>query len=177
VGIWVFIFMDMWWFSIMFGVVVWTRGQHHALFEQGRHTLTLWAGTLNTVLLLTASLFVVQGLQAIRRNKPELSRRMFGLAMLCALGFLINKGFEWGRLLDHHHHPGSNDFYTYFFIITGIHAVHLLLGTAGLGYMRRVTRRPNIGRTEMRNLEVVACYWHLVDLLWVVIFAVFYLMR
>ena len=177
-GIWVFVCIDLLWFSMFLGVTVYTRGQHTAAFAEGRRSLALWQGTLNTLLLLTGSLFVAQAMRAVRRAGAERARRLIGYAMLCGLAFLVNKGVEWARLLHDHHHPnGASGFYTYFFILTGFHALHLIAGTAGLGYMRRLTRRPQIGRRELRNLEVVATYWHLVDFLWVAIFSVLYLMR
>jgi nitric oxide reductase NorE protein len=178
-GIWVFIFWDMTLFTILFAVTVYTRGQHPAVFEHGRTTLTLWAGTLNSALLLTGSLFVVQGIRTVRAAvpNPDRARRLFYLAMVCGLGFIVNKGFEWGRLLHDGHHPGSTDFFTFFFYLTGFHLLHLLLGMVGLFYMTRVTRRPAIDEKGIRNLEVVGCYWHLVDLLWVVIFAILYTLR
>ena len=179
VGIWVFIFWDMWLFTMLFAVTLYTRGQHPASFEHGRTTLALWAGTINSALLLTGSLFVVEGIRAVRRAIPDRARarKLIGAAMLCGLGFVANKGFEWARLMHDHHTPGSTDFFTFFYVLTGFHLLHLLLGMAGLGYMRRAASRPEIGTGGILNLEVVGCYWHLVDLLWVVIFAILYTLR
>jgi nitric oxide reductase NorE protein len=176
-GIWVFVFIDMWFFTGLMGVTVYTHGQDPAVFEAGRESLTLWEGTFNTLLLLTASYFVVLAMRAVKAENPDRARRLLVVAMLCALGFVINKAVEYQHLFADGHDPGSSDFYTFFFILTGFHLLHMLVGTAGLAYMRRVIRRPAIDARAHRNLEVSATYWHLVDLLWVVIFAVLYLLR
>ncbi|MBB5783317.1 cytochrome c oxidase subunit 3 [Nonomuraea jabiensis] len=65
----------------------------------------------------------------------------------------------------------------YYFVFTGIHLLHLLLGMAALVIMYLIARKPSPGRRDLRNLEAGACYWHLIDLLWIVLFALLYLMR
>ena len=177
VGIWIFVLWDMTWFAVLFGVFLEARSHHPALFERSRLTLTLWAGLLNTVLLLTASLFVALGVAAVRQHARLAARRLLALAFLCGVAFVVNKGFEYHRLIHAGHHPGSNGFYTYFFVLTGIHLVHLLAGLLVLCFMWRVAGKPVPGRNDVRNLEAAASYWHLVDLLWIVLFALLYLLR
>jgi nitric oxide reductase NorE protein len=167
----------MTWFAVLFGVFLDARSHHSALFERSRLTLSLWSGTLNTFLLLTASLFVVLAVAAVRRRAPAMGQRLIALAFLCGTGFVINKLFEYSRLVHAGHHPGSNAFYTYFFVLTGIHLVHLLLGLVVLCFMLHVARKRVGGANDFRNLEAAASYWHLVDLLWIVLFALLYLLR
>lgn len=176
-GIWAFLFFDLWWFTALFGVTIYERGQDVDVFHAGRESLNLWEGTLNTLLLLTGSMFVVLAIQSVRALDQEKARKWILYAMGTGLLFLVNKGVEYTHLLSDDHDPGQNDFYQYFFILTGIHALHLIGGLAALAYMRKICGRPQIDQKGHRNLEVVATYWHLVDLLWVVIFAVFYLVR
>jgi nitric oxide reductase NorE protein len=169
--------MDMNLFALFFGVFMVTRGSKHSVFEHGRESLTLGIGTLNTLFLLTASLFVVLAVRAARRGDRERAPRLIVLAGLCGLGFIIDKGIEWSTLLSNGHNPTSNDFYTFFFALTGIHLLHLILGMGALTFMYRCVRKPVPGKREMRNLEVCASFWHLVDLLWIVLFALLYVLR
>jgi nitric oxide reductase NorE protein len=177
VGVWVFIFGDLLVFSVFFGVFLYERGHDREIFEASRETLSLTIGAVNTILLLTASLFVALGVQAARRQAPTLARRMLVLAMLCGTGFVANKALEYGGKIRAGHTPGQNDFYMYFFAFTGIHLLHLLLGLLVLGIMWHIAGRASPSAAGIRNLEAGACYWHLVDLLWIVLFSLLYLVR
>jgi nitric oxide reductase NorE protein len=177
IGIWVFIFGDMVVFSVFFGVFVVERSQSSELFEHSRETLDVTFGAVNTLLLLTGSLFVAQGVSAVRRRLVPQGGRLIALALLCGCGFVFNKALEYGAKLGAGHGPDANDFYMYFFMFTGIHLVHLLLGLVALAVMWKITRKPALDARDVRNLEAGASYWHLIDLLWIVLFALLYLMR
>ena len=176
-GVWVFIFGDLMVFSVFFGVFLYERGHDREVFEASRETLSPTIGAINTILLLTASLFVALGVQAARRQASTLARRMLVLAMLCGTGFVANKALEYGSKIQAGHTPGQNDFYMYFFAFTGIHLLHLLLGLLVLGIMWRIAGSRVTSAAGIRNLEAGACYWHLVDLLWIVLFSLLYLVR
>jgi nitric oxide reductase NorE protein len=177
IGIWVFVLWDMTWFAVLFGVFLDARAHHAALFERSRASLALWSGTLNTFLLLTGSLLVALAVAAARRRATVTAQRLLAFAFACGAGFAVNKVFEYLRLLHAGHRPGSDAFYTYFFAFTGIHLLHLLAGLAVLAFMSQVVRKQVPGRRDTRNLEAAATYWHLVDLLWIALFALLYLLR
>jgi len=177
VGIWVFIFGDMLAFSLFFSVFVHERAGNAAVFQHGRETLNLTFGAVNTLLLLTGSLFVALAMPAIRKGASGRARRLIVLAMGCGAGFVANKALEYSAKLDAGHTPDSSDFYMYFFGLTGIHLLHLLIGMLVLAIMWRICRKPVLDAGDVRYLEAGASYWHLVDLLWIVLFALLYLMR
>jgi nitric oxide reductase NorE protein len=116
-------------------------------------------------------------MRAARRHFDRMSSRMFALAIVCGLAFVFNKFLEYRDELSAGHTPTSNDFFTYFFVFTGIHLFHLLLGLVALVIMFRISRTPILDARDMRNLEAGASYWHLIDLLWIVLFALLYLLR
>jgi nitric oxide reductase NorE protein len=176
VGVWVFIFGDLVVFTVFFAVFLYERGHDHGVFEASRKTLDLTLGAVNTILLLTGSLFVALGVQAARRQ-ASLARRMLVLAMLSGAGFVANKALEYASKIQAGHTPDQNDFYMYFFAFTGIHLVHLLVGLLVLGVMWRIAGKAATSARDIRNLEAGACYWHLVDLLWIVLFGLLYLVR
>jgi nitric oxide reductase NorE protein len=177
VGVWVFIFGDLVVFTVFFVVFLYERGHDHEVFEASRKTLDLRLGAVNTILLLTGSLFVALGVQAARRQSSTLARRMLVLAMLCGTGFVANKALEYGSKIQAGHTPAQNDFYMYFFAFTAIHLVHLLVGLLVLGLMWRIAGKAATSARDIRNLEAGACYWHLVDVLWIVLFGLLYLVR
>ncbi|MEV7085397.1 cytochrome c oxidase subunit 3 [Streptomyces sp. NPDC093085] len=176
-GIWVFAFGDLLVFTVFFCVFVHERARAPEAFELGRRSLDLTFGTLNTLLLLTGSLSVVLGLHALRRGATRPGTRALLVTLVCGAGFVIDKYLEYAGAVQAGHTPSANAFFMYYFVLTGIHLVHLLIGMAGLGLMYRIARTPSPGPREIRLLEAGGCYWHLVDLLWIILFALLYLMR
>lgn len=175
-GVWVFILGDMAVFALFFGTLIHTRAQDPELFGTAQAKLSQGAGAINTVLLLTSSLFVARGLHATRIGPPAGAARSFAAAMTCALAFVAVKGLEYADKIDAGLTPSTNDVWMYFFIFTGIHLLHVVIGIAVLIHLMRRVRRPVFAEHDRVVVESGACYWHLVDLLWIVLFALFYLM-
>jgi nitric oxide reductase NorE protein len=176
-GTWVFILGDMTVFALLFGVLVYYRGQQPAVFEHSQLDLHRYFGAVNTLLLLLSSLCVVSAVRAMRGGMRRLAPALISIAMLCGGAFLLNKGLEWGGLLSAGHRPASNDFFMNFFILTGIHAFHLLIGMGVLTMLFVLSRRPALTEGQWVFVEGGACFWHMVDLLWIALFALLYLMH
>jgi nitric oxide reductase NorE protein len=176
VGIWIFILGDMLVFGLFFGVFVHERSHETAVFDHSRDTLNMAFGAVNTLLLLTGSLFVVRALHAIKRGAAATCRRWTAGALACGAVFSIDKAIEWTDRLSAHQGPEVNHFYMYFFMFTAIHFLHLVIGMCALVFIWRSTRKQYLTRRDVRALEGAAVYWHLVDLLWIVLFALLYLM-
>jgi nitric oxide reductase NorE protein len=96
---------------------------------------------------------------------------------MCGCGFLLNKVLEWSDLISHGHKPATNTFFMYFFALTGIHAFHLIIGMGVLVTLFVLSRRETLRKWQYAFVEAGACFWHMVDLLWVVLFALLYLMH
>lgn len=175
VGIWVFIVGDMLVFALFFGVFMIERGQSLEEFRQGRDSLHTAFGAINTLLLLTGSILVVLAVRAVREGLGVRASRLILGAMATGALFIVNKGIEYGDKLGAGLTPADGDFYTLFFAFTGIHLLHLIIGMGALLYMYRLSRHPRPHRGDMATMESCASYWHLVDLLWVVLFPLFYL--
>lgn len=175
VGIWVFIVGDMLVFALFFGVFMIERGQDPEAFRQGRDSLTTAFGAINTLLLLTGSILVVLAVGAVRAGLRGRAPRLILGAMATGALFVVNKGIEYGDKLGAGVTPGDGDFYTLFFAFTGIHLLHLLIGMGALLYMYRLSRHARPDPGDLASMESCASYWHLVDLLWVVLFPLFYL--
>jgi nitric oxide reductase NorE protein len=176
-GVWVFIFGDMLVFALLFGVFMYYRDKQPALFARSQLELHRSFGAINTLLLLTSSLSVVTGVRAARAGMRRLAPAAIAVAMVCGSAFLVNKGLEWGGLLAAGHQPGANNFFMYFFVLTGIHAFHLLIGTGVLTALLHLSRKPFLSTGQRAFVEGGACFWHMVDLLWIVLFALLYLVH
>jgi nitric oxide reductase NorE protein len=176
-GTWIFILGDMAVFALLFGVYVYYRGKQPALFHHSQAELHRSFGAINTLLLLTSSLCVITAVRAIRARMRTLAPATIVAAFICGSGFLTNKALEWSDLLSHAHKPATNNFFMYFFVLTGIHAFHLLIGMGVLVALFMLSRKPSLTAGQYAFLEGGACFWHMVDLLWIVLFALLYLMH
>lgn len=177
-GIWVFILGDMLVFAFFFGVLQFYRSQHPEVFEQAQAHMNQALGVLNTFLMLTSSWCVALAVQAARRGVPGVTAPLLSLAFACGLGFCAVKYVEYVEKIHAGLTLGTNEFYTLYYMLTGIHLFHVVVGMVLLAWLIR--HRPhNSGYDQkaMRNLEVGATFWHLVDVLWIVLFALFYLVK
>lgn len=176
IGIWLFVAGDLLVFSAFFVVIALGYKAQNELFAEGGATLDMWVGVLNTLFLLTGSWFVAKGVDNCRATHGLASRRYFSLGILCGFLFVANKSFEWGLKISAGISPATNDFFMYFFVFTGIHLVHVVVGLGVLFVARSASRRPVLRAKEIRTIESAATFWHLIDLLWIVLFSLFYLL-
>jgi nitric oxide reductase NorE protein len=177
-GVWVLLFGDLAVFTVLFAVYLNERGRNAELFGEAQGTLNRNAGAINTVVLLSSSLIVVLAVQAFRheRYRHLTSRLLLAGAAIGAL-FVVIKVFEYHEKLAAGITPSTNDFFMYYFVLTGLHLAHVLLGLAILVVLSRTTRTATPSSTHVAFLEGGACFWHLVDLLWIVIFPLIFLVR
>lgn len=175
-GVWVFILGDMTAFGLMFIVFVSARMDDPEVFEASRRTMHLEFGAINTLLLLVGSLLVVRGIRALRTGNRR-APMLFALTALVGLVFVVNKFIEYSMVAADGHGVGDNLFYGYYFMLTGAHLLHLVLAMLGMVVVWRISRRAVLTGKDMRNVEAFGAYWHLVDLLWVILFPLIYLMR
>ncbi|SHU55321.1 cytochrome C oxidase subunit III [Mycobacteroides abscessus subsp. abscessus] len=176
-GIWVFVLGDMVVFALFFGTFMYSRGRNPGIFAQGHGALLISLGTINTLLLLSSSLLVALGVSYVRGMSHPKAKALFTGAMLCGIGFAILKVVEWARLLAEGLSVGTSEYFSYYFMFTGIHLGHVLIGLVVLGRLTAAVRRPVLDAKAQRFCETGGIFWHMVDLLWIVLFALFYLVR
>lgn len=175
-GIWVFIFGDMVVFGVFFGTIAVARAHDRATFATSQAMLHPALGLVNTLLLLTASLLVVLGMRALRAGVRS-GRWLFLGALACAAGFAAVKVTEYLLVLGDGARPSTSDFFMYYFIFTGIHLTHLVIGSIVLVFLARRTAKGKPNKRRIRAAECGACYWHMVDVLWLVLYPMLYLVR
>ncbi|MDX8153239.1 cytochrome c oxidase subunit 3 [Patulibacter brassicae] len=170
-GLWIFLLVDMTIFAVFFGAFLVGRADEPAVFAEGRTHLSVALGTANTLVLLASSLVMALAVRAHRAGDAPRARRLIATVLLGGLLFVAFKAIEWQALLGDGHPPASSSFFTYYFAITGVHLLHLVAGAVVLLVVRA---RVGAGAASRGLVEGGASYWHMVDLLWLVIYPVVY---
>lgn len=174
-GLWVLIFGDLTVFAAFFIAFAWARRQDPVGFSLSAEQLAQPVGLVNTLVLLTSSLVVVLAVHAFRIGQRDWARRLLASAIACAVAFVVLKVGEYSHLLSSGHVPTANSFDMYYFVFTGIHLLHIVVGTALLTVVRAKAGAGAPWSSTKRFAEGSAVFWHLVDLLWIVLFTLFYL--
>lgn len=177
-GTWIFIFGDMLVFAVFFVVFLQARISNPDQFTIDQADLNQNFGAINTVLLLISSLFVVLGVRAVKSGTyRHLAPRFIVGAWLCGAGFLAIKAVEYAEKIQHGITPQTSDFFMYYFILTGLHAFHLVIGLVVLVVLVVLSRKSEMTKNQFSFFEGGACFWHMVDLLWIVLFPLIFLVR
>ncbi|AGB24874.1 heme/copper-type cytochrome/quinol oxidase, subunit 3 [Mycobacterium sp. JS623] len=176
-GIWVFIGADSVIFAILFLSFMQDRLKNPATFEASRQTLNMNLGGIDTIILLTSSWSVALAVQAMKRDQIDREPRLLLGGAVTGLMFVASKSIEYFEKFAHDITPGTNPFYMWYFTLTGIHLIHVVVGTSLLTYLWVRSRRGTYDHLHRAVPESVASYWHLVDLLWIVLFPLLYLMK
>jgi len=175
--IWIFILAELGVFAAFFGAYAITRMQHVALFNLYQLTLDRDAALINTFALLTSSYFVVRAVAAIR-DDDSLScvRWLLGALGMGAL-FLLVKGLEYAHHIGEGIRLSTNTFYMFYLSLTFFHFMHVIMGMVILTAVALKARRGGYSAAEHTGVETGASYWHMVDLVWLILFPLVYVMR
>lgn len=176
-GVWVFIIGDMAIFTALFGVILFHRADDPRLFATSQRALNQGLGLTNTVVLLCGSILVVLAARAVAEARHAAASRLLRGAIACGLAFTTIKLAEYGMTLHDGSSMHTSDFYMLFFAITGAHLLHVLVGVGGLMLLRRRVALGLPGPRDHALFDSGACYWHMVDLLWLILFPLFYLVN
>jgi cytochrome c oxidase subunit 3 len=184
-GMWLFLFTELILFGglfILYAVYV-ARYPHD--FSSAARRLSLTFGTVNTVVLLTSSMLVAMAVTAVQRNHRRYALPLVGGTVLCAIIFLVNKSLEWGAKIGHGIYPdspllasgpaGESVFFSLYYLTTGLHGLHVLVGAVLLAWVAARVKSGAVHSGDYVMLENGALYWHLVDLVWIFIFPLYYL--
>ncbi len=173
-GIWIVVLGDLALFVVLFGLFLYYRDRQPAVFAASQAQLHTQFGLADTLLLVTSSLAVAAGVREHRTGRPDGAR--WALLVAVALGglFVVSKVTEWTTEATAGHVPLSNDFFSLYFVLTGLHLLHVLLGLGALAIARAIARHATPGPHDAALICSCAVFWHLVDLLWLFLFALLY---
>jgi nitric oxide reductase NorE protein len=174
-SMWFFVIGDLLIFGVYFVGYMYFRGQNQELFLTSQARLNLDIGAVNTVMLLTSSLFVALGVEAARAGNRVDALRRFWIALAFGAAFPLLKMFEWIPEITSGLTPGTNLFFMYYYVMTGMHLCHVALGLVIMCFIIRNLKAAAAPKISL--VETGATYWHMVDVLWLVLFALLYLMR
>jgi len=186
VGMWLFILSEILIFGGLFLLYAMYRAKHPADFHAGSLELSRFDGTLNTIILLTSSLTAALAVFATQaQNKPKLAAWYLRATIACGLAFLVVKTFEWGAKFEHGLYPraavldarphGEILYFGLYFTMTGLHALHVIIGMVALSFVLAWVSQNKITQQRSAILENGVLYWHLVDVIWIFLFPLFYL--
>ena len=214
IGMWLFLYSEIILFGGLFVLYAAYFHKHPASFAVGGKELNRVIGALNTVVLLLSSFTVAASITAIQKGSRKLTIGFLIFSIFCGFIFLVNKYFEWGAKIHHGIYPGSieltgrtsgeNLFYALYFLMTGLHGLHVIAGLIVLGFMAKMVATParqsvpvsaltpdaRVGATtvlveyaehdtldqrKLIRLENAGLYWHLVDVIWIFLFPLYYL--
>lgn len=184
-GMWLFIFSELLLFGGMFIVYAVYRYKNPVAFHLAGQELDTSIGTFNTIILLISSMTVAMSIIAIQANNKRRAINLLTVTIILALIFMVNKYFEWSGKFGHGIYPGSEHlsnlgqgevlFFGLYFMMTGLHALHILVGVTLLVVMLSKVMDGSINSGNYVQLENSGLYWHLVDLIWIFLFPLFYL--
>jgi cytochrome c oxidase subunit 3 len=185
IGMWLFIFTEILLFGGLFIVYSVYRYKNPVAFHLAAEELSVTIGTINTVILLISSMTVAMSISAVQSGKNKTASILLLTTITLALLFLINKYFEWSGKIGHGIYPGSDIlaqmgagetlFFGLYFAMTGLHALHIIVGLILLTVMLFKVMNRTINVSYNIQLENSGLYWHLVDLVWIFLFPLFYL--
>lgn len=176
-AIWIFIFAELLVFGIFFLAYAFARSSNVVLFDESQLALDRMAGAINTVLLITSSYFVVRAVAAIRAGRSATCANWLMAAVALGGGFVGIKLFEFGAKFGAGITLSSNTFYMFYLSLTFFHFMHVIMGMVILTAVILKARRGGYSAHEHTGVETGASYWHMVDLVWVILFPLVYVIR
>jgi cytochrome c oxidase subunit 3 len=184
-GMWIFLFTELFLFGGLFLVYAIFRAKYSAEFHIAAAELNAFIGTMNTVFLLVSSMTAAMALTAIQKGDSRLTIFLLMVTILLAALFMVNKYFEWSHKFEYGIYPGSPVlknmshgellFFGLYYMMTGLHALHVLIGMVLISISVVKVRARSINSERFLMLENSALYWHLVDLIWIFLFPLLYL--
>jgi cytochrome c oxidase subunit 3 len=188
IGMWLFIFTELLLFGGLFIVYSVYRFMNQDAFHLAAEELNTTIGAINTVLLLISSMTIAMSTSALQFKKKGVTLGLLTVTVILGLVFLVNKYFEWGLKFEHGIYPGSehllNDFsqgeilfFGLYFVMTGLHALHIIIGLAIILVAAWRIHKGTVNENRAALLENAGLYWHLVDLIWIFLFPLFYLIH
>ena len=195
-GMWVFLATEVMFFGGMFCAYLIYRYWYHNEFAAGSRSLDIWLGTINTAVLICSSLTVALGVRAAQMGKRKLLVILLLLTIVLGLAFLGIKGVEWYQKFQEHHIPGMSFnagdlvrdypqiridpsheqiFFSLYFALTGLHALHMIIGVGIFAFLTYYAWKGRYSPEYHTPLEMGGLYWHFVDLIWIYLFPLLYL--
>ena len=177
-GIWLFLASEVMLFGGLFSAYIMLRLSDPNWASYGQYKLNVPLATLNTTVLITSSITMVMSWVSLKLNDIKKFKLYMGLTLLCSFGFLVIKYIEYSSKFDGGYYPSTNNFYAVYFVLTGLHLLHVVGGIIVNGYFYGPGIKMWSSEPERftNRIEVAGLYWHFVDLVWIFLFPALYLL-
>lgn len=176
-AMWFFICAELVVFGIFFLAYAFARAHDVALFNASQMQLDRGSGLINTLLLISSSYFVVRAVECIKQGQGKHSARWLAIAMTCGGVFLILKLLEFVAKFEAGITMSTNTFFMFYLFLAFFHFMHVILGMVILGAIALKARRGGYSAADHDGVETGAAYWHMVDLVWIILFPLIYVMH
>ena len=176
-GIWLFLASEVMLFGALFSTLILLRTSAPT-WPEGSEVLNVPLATLNTFVLIFSSVTVVLAWANLRLGNLRKGKIWLAVTLLCGLGFMIIKGIEYGTKFSHHLYPSTHNFYATYYVMTGLHGLHVVGGMVVFAYLILTANKWYGEKREQftNRVEVTGLYWHFVDLVWIFLFPILYLL-
>ena len=186
-GMWAFLITEVMFFGGLFTAYAIYRWKFPEAWNEGSHELDIRLGGLNTAILIGSSLTVVLSILAAQKGDQKAIVRWLWTTIGLGLAFLVVKAFEYSAKFEHHLFPGEHFsdhvlhpqtelFFGLYFAMTGMHAVHMVIGIGLFGVLLRMAKKGRFTPEHHSWLEMCGLYWHFVDIVWIFLFPLLYLL-
>lgn len=188
VGMWSFLAQEIMFFGALFLMYMVYRWKFQDDFYIYHKELDVRMGGTNTMILLASSFSMALAVRYAQLKERGAQLRALLFTVLCAFGFLVIKGFEWAHKFETHHYPGPSFawkgagspehaqlFFSLYFGLTGLHALHVVVGILLIGVLMYLTKKKRHSVEDYIPTEMIGLYWHFVDIVWIFLFPLFYL--
>ena len=174
-GMWLFLGTEILLFGGLFAAYAIFRAKYPEMFHEQHQELDWQLGAINTVILIFSSMTMAIGVTASKRGNNKLLVAMLAITIICGLAFGYNKYLEYGVKFSHHLYPSTSIFFSLYFMMTGLHMVHVFIGLIILTVIMILAMKGRYTKEYNTHVEVGGLYWHLVDLIWIYLFPLLYL--
>jgi len=191
-GMWLFIATEILLFGGLFVGFGMMQNRYPREFVEAHEHLVRWQGALNTVVLLISSFTMVLAVESAKTNKRAKTVGFLALTIVCACIFLVVKYFEYSHKFEegwlpgkYYHAVGDSiagshgyaTFFSFYFMMTGLHGIHIVVGIAILTWILLRAKKGEFSSTYYTPVELVGLYWHIVDMIWIYLFPLYYLIQ
>ncbi len=187
VGMWLFLLQEVLFFSPLFVAYAVFRAKNPEAWHEASHLLDWKLGALNTLVLICSSFTMAMAVRSAQNGQREKTVKHLAITILCAFGFLIIKYIEYSHKIhvgllpagmfsyEGLQHPQAKLFFSLYFMMTGLHGIHVLIGIGLLVWILLRSKKGEFGPEYFTPVELVGLYWHFVDLVWIYLFPLLYL--
>ena len=188
-GMWLFLLTEVLFFGGLFFAYLLYRMWYFEAFAEASRTIQIWPGLINTAVLIGSSLTMALGVRAAQTSQRSATVRWLIATIFLGLVFLGIKVYEYADKFEHHHVPGANFisdspwaaqeqiFFSLYFTMTGLHALHMIVGVVMMSVITWMAHKGKFDSTYYTPVEMAGLYWHFVDLVWIYLFPLLYLVE